>query len=46
MSSGVEREIKLSADAGYLLPDLSDLTAGVVEELGAGAPGVDVLGQR
>jgi inorganic triphosphatase YgiF len=34
MSSGVEREIKLSADAGYLLPDLSDLTAGVVVDSG------------
>jgi inorganic triphosphatase YgiF len=34
MSGGVEREIKLSADAGYLLPDLGDLTAGVVEDSG------------
>jgi inorganic triphosphatase YgiF len=34
MSGGVEREIKLSADAGYVLPDLSDLTAGVVEDSG------------
>ena len=34
MSGGVEREIKLSADGGYLLPDLNDLTAGVVEDSG------------
>src|ERR1019366_3845224 len=34
MSGGVEREIKLSADAGHVLPDLSDLTARVVEDSG------------
>jgi inorganic triphosphatase YgiF len=34
MSGGVEREIKLSADGGYLLPDLGDLTTGVVEDSG------------
>jgi inorganic triphosphatase YgiF len=34
MSGGVEREIKLSAVGGYVLPDLSDLTAGVVEDSG------------
>ncbi len=34
MSGGVEREIKLSADAGYLLPDLGDLTPGVVGDSG------------
>jgi inorganic triphosphatase YgiF len=34
MSGGVEREIKLSADGGYVLPDLKDLTAGVVEDPG------------
>jgi inorganic triphosphatase YgiF len=34
MSGGVEREIKLSADGGYVLPDLKDLTAGVVEDSG------------
>jgi inorganic triphosphatase YgiF len=34
MPGGVEREIKLSADGGYVLPDLDDLTAGVVEDSG------------
>jgi inorganic triphosphatase YgiF len=34
MAGGVEREIKLSADAAYRLPDLGDLTAGVVEDSG------------
>jgi inorganic triphosphatase YgiF len=34
MAGGVEREIKLSADGGYVLPDLNDLTAGVVEDSG------------
>jgi inorganic triphosphatase YgiF len=35
MSGGVEREIKLSADEGYVLPDLGDLCGGAVEDSGA-----------
>jgi inorganic triphosphatase YgiF len=34
MPGGVEREIKLSADGGYVLPGLEDLTAGAVEDSG------------
>jgi inorganic triphosphatase YgiF len=34
MSGGVEREIKLSADAAYVLPDLGDLCNGAVEDSG------------
>ncbi|MGD1054075.1 MAG: CYTH domain-containing protein [Candidatus Dormibacteria bacterium] len=34
MSGGVEREIKLSADAGYVLPELGDLSVGGVEDSG------------
>ncbi|MGO8686628.1 MAG: CYTH domain-containing protein [Candidatus Dormibacteria bacterium] len=34
MSGGVEREIKLSAGPGYLLPDLSDLSGEAVHDSG------------
>jgi inorganic triphosphatase YgiF len=35
MPGGVEREIKLSAGGGYVLPELGDLSAGSVEDSGA-----------
>jgi inorganic triphosphatase YgiF len=35
MAGGVEREIKLSVDAGYRLPDLGDLCGGAVQDSGS-----------